>query len=504
MDELKGQIDRYLQIKKGNERYGEGEPHAQAAAFYREFLMKPLMANALARTQDKEQEVDLLISIAGFTPMTSIMTCHILKPKRVFLLTSAKAAEHMEEVLAWLYDPQGGGFSFRDVSHNECPPTDPMRIYQIIKERVRSLGQDNPRVVIDITGGKKVMSAAAALCAWQMDLKLSYIESSDYDPELRMPVPGDEHLLLIQNPTNLFRDAETAALETLADKGAFDAAAIGFEKLSKQVTNPWHARIRDRICRLYNAWSNLDIEALERASGEVRQILHSPNMDLAAPQVQRLEAQLTFLDNLRQELDPERQQEHHKQWVLLCYYLLGRYYMQQSRDDFAALLFYRASEGCMTSHLVRRHPGLKIREVSPEAFSRQGVDPEALRARYSQAAAEVFQGEPLEQLPERLGFMTSALLLFSLEEDALLPGAHIHDIKALHHLRRQTDIRNNSILAHGFKTIKREQCKELESLARRLLQSFWSQHQPGKPLDEVIEELTFLQFRRGAAPVGVA
>lgn len=499
MDSLQSNIVRYLQIKKGNERHGEGEPHQQAAAFYREHLMEPLMAGALERTQDREQEVDLLISIAGFTPMTSIMSCHILKPKRVFLLTSAKAEVHMEEVLAWLYSPKGGGFSYRDVSHTQCPPTDPMRIYQLIKERVRALDQENPKVVIDITGGKKVMSAAAALCAWQMDLKLSYIESSNYSSELRMPVPGDERLLLIQNPTNLFRDAEIASLETLADKGAFDAAAIGFEKLSRQVTNPWYARIRGRICRLYNAWSNLDIEALERASQGVKEVLDSPNMDMPAPQVQRLEAQLAFLDRLRQELDTDQQRENNKQWVLLCYYLLGHYYMKQSRDDFAALLFYRASEGCMTSHLVRQYPGLKIREVSPEAFAQQGMDPDALRARYREVAGEVFQSAPLESFPARLGFMTSALLLFSLEEDKLLPGAHIKDTRALHHLRRQTDIRNHSILAHGFQTIRREQCQELESLAKRLLQSFWSLHQPGDDLAAQIETLSFLQLGREAS-----
>lgn len=490
-------VERWLNIKRGKESYGQGTTGQQGAAFYKDHLQAAVMASALERFKHKDLQVDLLVSIAGFSPMTSILSCHILKPAQVYLLSSRQAEDCMEEVLQWLFNPRGGGFSYKNVHHRSCPPTDTMRIYQLIKDRVQELPQENPRVVIDITGGKKVMSAVAAMCAWQLDLKLSYIESN-FDAELRMPRPGGEHLLLIENPSTLFGDAELTSLSTLADEGAFEAAAIGMERLESRINNPWPARLRGQICHLYSAWSNLDLEKIGKARATLSQTLQSRSDGLNHNQVQRLKAQLEFLQRLHQELNATETPAGDKIEVLLCYYLLGRYYERLSRLDFAALLFYRAAEGCMTSHLARSYPGLQLREVDPKVFGDQGLDVDELRNTFCNLARDIFQDSDHQQLPTRLGFITSAMLLYSLPEDKLLPGAHIKDKKALMHMRQQSNTRNDSILAHGFKVIEQKSLNELKNLAWRLLSSFWSLHRPTDDLEDSVKHLTFVELSHNA------
>ena len=57
------------------------------------------------------------------------------------------------------------------------------------------------RALVDITGGKKIMSAIAGQVAWDLDLPLCYLESPAYNPALRRPDPGSEVLLVFPKPS---------------------------------------------------------------------------------------------------------------------------------------------------------------------------------------------------------------------------------------------------------------------------------------------------------------
>jgi len=70
-------------------------------------------------------------------------------------------------------------------------------IYAKIKEAIQHI--DPSEGAVDITGGKKVMSSGAAIAGAYLGLDVLYLDSFEYDPKTKLPVPGKEQLLRIDN-----------------------------------------------------------------------------------------------------------------------------------------------------------------------------------------------------------------------------------------------------------------------------------------------------------------
>ena len=85
--------------------------------------------------------------------------------------------------------------------------TEPMDIYREIKKAYIEWGKPE-KLHIDITGGTKAMSAAAAMAGAVIDIQLIYVGSNHYLPDFRKPCPGSETLFYIANPLSVFGDLE--------------------------------------------------------------------------------------------------------------------------------------------------------------------------------------------------------------------------------------------------------------------------------------------------------
>jgi hypothetical protein len=324
--------------------------------------------------------VDLLISVCGFAATPTLLTYELLRPRRLLVLRSQDATDSVNLIGRYLVG--GGRLDFEAFQHETVDSSDPLDMYAKIAKWLG--GRDGRFAVIDITGGRKVMSAAAALAAWQLDLGLTYVENQ-FDPETRQPLPGQDRLVMLDNPTTLFGEQEMArALETFRS-GAFEAA---------------HGRYAD-IC------------------------------------------------------------------------------------DFAALLFYRTIEACLTGRLRRQFPGL-----DPEDCDYSLIDDLApLRARYA-ATGRLLDPPAQSGLPNRLTLFAAALLLAAIGDDlarrtGLVDPTGATDGARLTRLRDRTRARNRSVLAHGTETISDGHTESLRSEARELLGGYWALHGDSADLDEL-------------------
>ncbi|MDR2825634.1 MAG: hypothetical protein LBV76_02430, partial [Deltaproteobacteria bacterium] len=109
---------------------------------------------------------DLLVSMAGFSPQTTAQAYLVLLPKKMHILCSSETSDQIDRIWQELHSACTEEIKQADVSHDICDPTDPLDIYRLIKNKIAQLRKnadvDSPfRVVIDMTGGKKVMSATA-------------------------------------------------------------------------------------------------------------------------------------------------------------------------------------------------------------------------------------------------------------------------------------------------------------------------------------------------------
>jgi CRISPR-associated protein (Cas_Cas02710) len=472
-------IERMRGIFRGLESYGEGSPSEQATRFRLTEMFPEIIERARKNSAARmPPHVDLLVSLSGFSPATTILAFELVRPERLFVISSQATEDSIDVIHDQLV--LGRRIRASHFRHEPCDGTDPLAIYRLVKQQVGALSSNGRRLsaMIDITGGKKVMSAAAALVAWQLDLRLCYIDSR-YDGEMRQPIPGTERLLILDNPTTIFGDQEMeAALETFRS-GAFAVAQERFAELAESMSEPSRARLLRDVAGMYQAWSDLDFSSLPALREQVTRGLADPLTQVSVETARRISEQSRFIGQLGKVGDLRG---------VLNFYVLGEHYRELRRMDFAALLYYRTVEECFQQRFKLRFPGF---DTGDARFELTGMPEADLLDRFNTLVQEV--GRPaVTALPTKLGLMNAAILLRALD-DSLLKRINVRDAKGVSYLMRLTEARNKSVLAHGQRCITPNQCDQLRKLALRCLRGLWSLHQPDEDVDELCATLRFVR-----------
>lgn len=463
-------------IERGEQQYGDGSPALQATAYYLDHLLDDAVARARAASDLPRRKVDVLISLCGFAATPTVLTYELLRPRRLVVITSRDAPDSVDLIGQRLVGPNR--LRFQDFRHVLVDASDPLDMYQNIARELS--GRDGRHAVIDITGGRKVMSAAAALAAWQLNLGLTYIENQ-FDPMTRQLRHGEVRLIALENPTTLFGEQELArALETFRS-GAFEAARRRYDEIAERIAVPGRARLMRALAELYRTWCDLDLAALPSAVSGVEQSLRQGRRELSPATAATVDRQLAFARRLAAG-EPTA--------FVVCFYVLGRHYQQLGRHDFAALLFYRTVEACLTTRLRHRYPGFEPDDCDWTLLG----DPAAVRAGYAAVSRSLRPPSPAGP-PNRLTLFAAAILLASLD-DELARRTGLVDPERLHELRERTWARNKSVLAHGTEPIAEVHTESLRQEASGLLTAYWAMHGDGADIDEFCAELRFLRDDR--------
>jgi CRISPR-associated protein (TIGR02710 family) len=213
-----------------------------------------------------------LISVLGFSWQPVALMAAWCRPERMLVLGT-------EESLAVKVDGEGvlsliariAGVP-RDAIHEEVVDAPEEReVYRIVRRFLDASGIPAREVLVDPTGGKKSMSAAAALAGFVVGAPLVYVDYHEEDGGL--PVPGTEYPRLLVNPLEVFGDIELRAVVAAFDSGDFREAAERAERLADRLYEPWEARCLAGLARGYDAWERLDFAAAREALLKARNLL---------------------------------------------------------------------------------------------------------------------------------------------------------------------------------------------------------------------------------------
>jgi tetratricopeptide (TPR) repeat protein len=485
MDDFDARLDRLERILRGTEQYGD-DPEAGPVDQGLQFQLDEMLDEIVARTRERsaasipEHGIDLLVSLSGFSPMGTILAYHLLRPRRLLVIGSEETKGSINVIAGAVV--KEGLLQYSNFNHEPCDPTDPMSIYQLIKARLDKVAlatRRRPTAVIDITGGKKVMSAAAALAAWQLDLRLCYLDGR-FSPRLRQHLPGEDRLLMLPNPAALFGDQEMDRARALFDSGSFDAARDRYAQLAESVPEPAKARFMAALSGLYQAWCDLDLDLLPRRAAETRSALRRADHHTSTAFWAVLEEQLAFLERLTSGENTAD--------LVLCFAVLGRFYLDRGRKDFAAMLFHRAIEGALAHRLVARLPGFDCARPDYSLFPDGETE---VYQRYTDALAR--SGLPREKaLPSSVGNLAAVLLLEVLD-DPMLGPARLATPPDIRELGDVADIRDGSVLARGSRSISAAGLDRLVKVADGVLEAYWQQHGDGHALKPQYQRLAFIK-----------
>lgn len=482
--EFDARVARLRAIETGRQVYDGGSGREYALRYYLAEMLDEVVRQAAARSELRAAPVPLLISLVGFSPVTTILSYELLRPERLLVVTSAQAEESVDVIARYVV--ADGRLRHRDFMHRWCNPTDPHGIYRVVKEELEGLqtsAGERGEAVIDITGGRKVMSAAAALAAWQLDLRLCYIET-EWDPALRQAIPGSDRLLLLDNPTTIFGEQGMEEALQLFAGGAFEAARRRYASLCDSLADPRRARFMRALSEFYRAWCDLDLAGISDCAAAVETALRQAGTDITHETANQVSGQLEFVRRLGR--DGERDS------FLVCYYVLGEHYRELARHDFAALLYYRTIEGCLSRRLERRAEGFSCERPDYTVLT---SDVTVLQRDYGTLLQHSGRKDPNLGLPPYVGLMDAAYLLNALGDD-LTAQCHIKGAKALSHLNKLAATRNRSVLAHGEQAVKKADCEELGRKARLVLRAYWDDREGGPSVDDIVGSLRFVRADR--------
>lgn len=439
----------------------------------------------------RDEKCHTLVSLMGFSPETTVICATVVRPEKLVIVYGStddvkeqrRGADSYNRAFRFLVDNHI--LEPDQIHHQTIDPLDPSDIYEVIRQELEQTPtiNDHTSALVDVTGGKKVMSATAGQAAWEMRVPLCYVEG-EYEPLMRRPWPGTEQVIKLQNPSLQEQfQMRIDALQLYSDHN-YAKAVEAFENCRANRTENRLDELVAPLCRCYVRLSDLDLPGLQKDVKIVESRLNENRIvRLFRDQDQSKEPWLDRLEILSSVADAEPLA------MIATFQTLAELYGSAAfqRYDFACLLVYRAMEATMEYQLRQTATG-KFELKAPD-WSKLGDEAE-LKQKYIDLSREFDGKNPEKDLPPRIT-LVSGLAILCLVAD-IHESAGMQAKAFLWKMMELAKMRNESVLAHGTKTLTRQDFEKMHQTAESLFQ--WI-------LQETCEQVN--EIREGLKPIDI-
>ncbi len=405
-----------------------------------------------------------LVSLMGLSPETTIIATHAIHPQRLAIVYDKDTSSSYDRAHNLLSDKM---LKHSQIKQVEIDPINCSEMYIKIKEWIINNYQpgvnSTHKHIVDITGGKKIMSATAAQTAWELDTPLCYIDGK-YDKQLRRPIPGTENVMCINDPSHQKGMNKQRTALQFYNRRNYITAIDAFEESKKLNENRILEDIALTLCPCYVAWADLDLVKLKEHTIRLKRCLEEP------PVERRVNNNIENPKDIIDHVDALQAVAEGDFLALLASYLeLANLYKEQKRNDFSCLLAYRAMEA-FVEYRLKQIGGSEF-SVSKPNYALLPDTEEELRNKYIKLSEK--SGSNENTLPEKISFLIGIKLLCVV--DNLHKKSQIPDINFVKKMRGQAQRRNESVLAHGKISLTDEDSLDMlngaEKLAKIILNS---------------------------------
>lgn len=404
-------------------------------------------------------ENTLLICTVGGTPEPLVQTLLHWRPSAVRFIVSGQTCPQVDTILNSFAEQEGkslplGCYDFVDIDDPENFRTIVAALRPLAAVVRNWLGRGRAyEVAVDFTGGTKCMSGALALVARRWRCRFSYVGGHRRSKEgVGVVESGAEHVVLFANPWDALGYQAVEDAVAVFNRGGYAAAAALLDRARTAAADPAVKRELSTLKAVidgYAAWDRFDHENARKSFDDA---LKNRN-DLAAifphdgsSLIDRIDRHCKHVARLAAQEKPDAS------WVEDLLRNAERRAAELRFDDAVARL-YRAFEALAQVRLRERHGLDDTKGVSLEAL------PDALRAEWRGRAKD---GRVL------LGLRDAYRLLRHLD-DAL--GADFAKAGLDDDKRSPLVARNQSILAHGFQSVRNGTYGKLHDELRKLAPS---------------------------------
>lgn len=402
-----------------------------------------------------------LITTIGMREAPIIFSFLALRPKKGILLHTPQSEKTADKVIND-HTIASLGIKFEKVEIDEI---DAARNFQILKDQVLGKVRNISDVLVDPTGGRKVMGASVATFAFFYRIPMVYLHAEE---KLSIPVPFSGVIREIANPYEYYGDIELSMLKRHFERYDFDAALELCGKLESTVNDPNLCLKLQKVAKLIEIYRDWDAFLHSThvqgnpSKEEIARIRLADRLeDLYRKEIKRFGYLLVDEKKLEENIEFLKQLQEN--WINkknICdpYRLVDLYAnacrrAEQKKFDDATARLYRCLEMCSSVEL-QKYGMEDPNNPDYAAFAKNlGMDIDTLSQRFREAVKY--------ELPEKPGLRAQMALL-------RLASSKIASIYNMIDPQGNTEDsvmekRNRSILAHGTNPIKAEDYETLSS-----------------------------------------
>jgi CRISPR-associated protein (TIGR02710 family) len=453
-------------------------------AFMPEFQQLPLH-NAPYQFQKEEKKV--LISMLGFSWEPVVLMMKWLQPEWMLLIGTKDSLKHRvadKSVMDWIHQNSGlelGKFSFITVDER-----DEVTIYQAIHTFLKTNDLSIAETVIDPTGGKKSMSAAAASAAFVMDIPMLYVDYAEYNEAARRPVIGTEFPRYISNPMSVLGYLEYEKIFSAFNRGDYGESESSARELASKLNVPREAELLHQIAMAYNLWAQFRFDKALKKLSEALAFMEEQDLrkewKWAWEHREKMEKHQIFLEKLqlyRNDFFPPTLEDGLP--IILNHLAATRKAIEEERASIAILLLYSALERFFDLFL-RCEYGLA--DEKPDYSLLEGkLNREAFDKAGKALLGAVYQSR---ELAGPITFSVGFQLVKSLRH-ALIEDSQIQTIATM------MQKRNKSPYEHGlsYLSLDNKELNKYYQTIKSIIQKAYSEY---SNFDNLISEYTFPKF----------
>ncbi|SHH26734.1 CRISPR-associated protein, TIGR02710 family [Thermosyntropha lipolytica DSM 11003] len=468
------------------ERKGEKR---EAESLYNEKILPLSIKKFCQQHEHYKQKYDLFIATLGGAWAGTAHVISLLAPRQVLLICTEESRRHLDSLYKHIAPVIPLSAVYWEMINDS---NDVLQVYQVIKNYCWRRRERIKTLALDFTGGTKTMSAGLILAGTVLGAADFYYlgnEEGAYLNDLRRPRPGSEMLIKVEHPFAVFGDLEAENAQRLAGQYNYHSAASIYKQLMGKVPDPRYFELHYLLCRSYNRWDNLEIkeagEVIKELINRIRQYRYEDFAPRFVQILPVLEKQAAYLDRLApiQEKDFHITEALNAEFavaLVMTIYTNALRRERQGKLDMATLLLYRTLEMISQFTLLLNY-GLDTAE--PE-YEKLPMKKEELYEKMAEIYKKAQLSVPAE-LPDKISLLHGYALLKALD-DPLVQNVNIKQIS------EQSNMRNNTIFAHGFAFIKPAAYEAFKRTVNALLEAFISRQ--GKCLADELQVFDFINL----------
>lgn len=415
---------------------------SKAEDFYYTYLFPEVRKKFKKNSQQHSGKYKYLISLVGMSPQPVILTIDALQPKEILFLHTNESKNYIDFVV------EHTGLRATQFNRVEVEGSQTEDVYQAIREFLKR--KSVKEVAIDITGGKKAMVNGAAEAGGFLGCDVCYVDFGEYLERRRTPKPATEYLNFLKNPYNIFGEMEIREAVALYQKGNYPASSQILDNLKKKVAEIQKIDILLAIVNFHSHWEEYQFkDSLDTAKESLRLIRQYRTL-------YELEELVKVKIDLLEKL---KKNKNFPEYLVLNHYFLSQRFFERQRYDFSVLLLYRMVELAFSIHLQSKY-NIKSSDAEYKGYPQ-------LIGQYNNLLVQAFgkKATRVQEMPKKLGFMSSAIILKALNDD-IIEGYDLSKV------REKSDKRNQGILAHGITPNSKEDYQSMDSFFKKILNRF--------------------------------